>query len=79
MPCPLGTFRHRTGRCAGVSRTALSANLSGRAGKGPEKAVRLSLAVGTTSGSRVLQQAQYDLWHAEPHRHELTVRRLAAA
>lgn len=76
---PLGLTVTEAAAALGVSRKTLSAILNGRAGISPEMAVRLSLAFGTTSESWVQQQAQYDLWHAEQHRHELTVRRLAAA
>lgn len=42
-------------------------------------AVRLSIAFGTTSESRLNQQTQYDLWHAERRRNRLEVMKLAPA
>jgi len=62
----------------GVSRKTLSAILNGRAGISPEMAVRLSIALGTSSESWLNQQVQYDLWQAEQHRRKLRVKRLAA-
>ena len=62
----------------GVSRKTLSAILNGRAGISPEMAVRLSIAFNTTAESWINQQTQYDLWHAEQHRKDLRVMKLAA-
>ncbi len=45
----------------------------------PEMAVRLSKATGTTSESWLLQQVQYDLWHAEQQRKHMDVEKLKAA
>ncbi len=66
-------------RSLGVSRKTLSAILNGRAGIGPEMAVRLSIAFGTSAESWLNQQLQYDLWHAEKGRKRLRVTRLTAA
>ena len=63
----------------GVSRKTLSCIINGKAGISPEMAVRLSIAFDTSSESWVNQQAQYDLWQAELHRHELKVTPLSAA
>ncbi|MAM87821.1 MAG: addiction module antidote protein, HigA family [unclassified Hahellaceae] len=63
----------------GVSRKTLSALLNGKAGIRPEMAVRLSIAFGTSAETWLNQQTQYELWHAEQHRHELSVKRLVAA
>jgi addiction module HigA family antidote len=52
--------------------------LNGRAGISPEMAVRLSIAFGTSAESWLNQQTQYDLWHAEQHRKQLRVTKLAA-
>lgn len=63
----------------GVSRKTLSCIINGKAGISPEMAVRLSIAFDTSSESWVNQQAHYDLWQAELHRHELKVTPLSAA
>jgi plasmid maintenance system antidote protein VapI len=42
------------------------------------RAVRLSIAFGTSSESWMNQQTQYDLWHAEKRRKDLRVSRVAA-
>ena len=63
----------------GVSRNTLSSILNGRAGISPEMAIRLSIAFSTTAESWLRLQMQYDLWHAEPSRKRLKVRKLAAA
>jgi addiction module HigA family antidote len=63
----------------GVSRKTLSAVLNGKAGVSPEMAIRLSIAFDTSAESWLNQQSQYELWHAEQHRHELQVKRLSAA
>lgn len=63
----------------GVSRKTLSCIINGKAGISPEMAVRLSIAFNTSSESWVNQQAQFDLWQAEQHRHELKVTPLSAA
>jgi len=39
----------------------------------------LSIAFGTSSESWLNQQTQYDLWHAEQHRKQLRVAKLAPA
>ncbi len=61
----------------GVSRKTLSSILSGRSGISPEMAVRLSIALGTTAESWLLQQLQYDLAQAETKRRSLRVKKLA--
>lgn len=63
----------------GISRKTLSAVINGRAGISPEMAVRLSIAFNTSAESWLIQQAQYDLWHAEQRRNHLNVKPLAAA
>ena len=62
----------------GVSRKTLSAIINGRGSVIPEMAVRLSIAFSTSAESRLNQQAQFDLWHAEQSRERLKVKRLAA-
>ena len=56
----------------------LSAILNRRAGISPEKAVRLSIAFGTSAESWMGQQTQYDLARAERKRKHLEVKRLTA-
>ncbi len=54
-----------------VSRHTRSAIVNGRAGIGPEMAVRQSIAFDTTAESWLQQQMQCDLWHAEQSRKRL--------
>ncbi len=75
---PLGLSVTEAAKGLGVSRKTLSAILNGRAGISPEMAVRLSIAFNTTAESWINQQTQYDLWHAEQHRKDLRVMKLAA-
>jgi len=75
---PLGISVTAAAKALHVSRKTLSAILNGRAGISPEMAVRLSIAFGTSAESWLNQQTQYDLWHAEQHRKELRVKKLAA-
>jgi len=75
---PLKLSVTEAAQALGVSRKTLSAILNGRAGISPEMAVRLSIAFSTSAESWLHQQTQYDLWHAEQHRKELRVRKLAA-
>ncbi len=75
---PLGVSVTQAAEALGVSRKTLSAILNGRAGISPEMAVRLSIAFDTSAESWLNQQTQYDLWHAEQHRKELRVAKLAA-
>src|SRR5579871_5156395 len=73
---PLGLSVTEVARSLGVSRRTLSSILNGRAGIGPEMAVRLSIAFGTSAESWLSQQLQYDLWHAEKTRKALHVVKL---
>ncbi|MBS9405011.1 HigA family addiction module antidote protein [Halomonas sp. TRM85114] len=66
-------------RTYGVSRKTLSAVLNDNTGISPEMAIRLSIAFDTSAESWLNQQSQYELWHAEQHRHELRVKKLSAA
>jgi len=75
---PLGISVTAAAKALHVSRKTLSAILNGRAGISPEMAVRLSIAFGTSAESWLNQQMQYDLWHAEQHRNQLRVKKLAA-
>lgn len=76
---PLGLTVTAAAKALGVSRKTLSAVLNGNAGVSPEMAIRLSIAFDTSAESWVNQQSQYELWHAEQHRHELQVKKLSAA
>lgn len=76
---PLGLTVTAAAEALGVSRKTLSAVLNGKAGISPEMAIRLSIAFDTSAESWLNQQSQYELWHAEQHRKELSVRRLVAA
>jgi len=75
---PLGLTVTQAARAL-VSRKTLSGILNGRAGIRPERAVRLSLAFGTSAESWLNQQTQYDLWHVERRRKRLHVAKLSAA
>lgn len=57
----------------GVKRVTLSKLLNGRAGISPEMAVRLSIALGTSSQMWLNMQAMYDLAKAEKKRKKLKV------
>ncbi|WP_260295519.1 HigA family addiction module antitoxin [Sedimenticola hydrogenitrophicus] len=76
---PLGLSVTAAAKALGVSRKTLSAILNGNAGISPEMAIRLSIAFDTSAESWLNQQSQYELWHAEKHRHELHVKKLVAA
>ncbi len=76
---PLGLTVTAAAKALGVSRKTLSAVLNGNAGVSPEMAIRLSIAFDTSAESWLNQQSQYELWHAEQHRHELQVKKLSAA
>ena len=62
----------------GVARKTLPAILNGRAGIGPEMALRLSIAFNTSPESWMNQQTQYDLWLAKKDKKRLRVKRLTA-
>lgn len=55
----------------GVGRVTLSKLLNQRAGISPEMAVRLSLALNTSSEMWINMQAMYDLFQAEKKRKKL--------
>ena len=76
---PLNLTVTEVARSLGVSRKTLSSILNGRAGISPEMAVRLSIAFNTSAESWLIQQLQYDLWHAEKNRKRLHVVKLCAA
>lgn len=52
----------------GIGRVTLSKLLNGHAGISPEMAIRLSIALKTSSEIWLNMQAMYDLWQAEQKR-----------
>lgn len=65
----------------GVAASTLSRVLKGSSGVTPEKALRLSKALGRSPESWLAMQYHYDLWHARQHVNLASVGkvRLAAA
>ncbi|MFO1259165.1 MAG: HigA family addiction module antitoxin [Gammaproteobacteria bacterium] len=61
-----------------VSRVSLSKILNGKSGVSPEMAVRISIALNTSSEMWLNLQAAYDLWEAEKKRKKLTAKVRAA-
>lgn len=57
----------------GVGRVTLSKLINKKSGISPEMAVRLSLALNTSSEMWVNMQAMYDLWQAEKKRKKLRI------
>ncbi len=76
---PLGLTVTEAAKGLAVSRNTLSLLLNGRLGISPEMAIRLSQGFGGSPESWLLQQMQYDLWHAQRNREPVEVRRFAAA
>ena len=76
---PLGLTVTEAARGLAVSRNTLSLLLNGRIGISPEMAIRLSEAFGGSPESWLIQQMQYDLWHAKQARPPVEVRKFAAA
>lgn len=62
----------------GVSRNTLSMLLNGRLGVSPEMAIRLSKSFGGSPETWLLQQMQYDLWHALKRQGKIKVRKFGA-
>src|SRR5579863_7380713 len=60
-------------KALGVGRVTLSKLLNKKSGISPEMAVRLSLALNTSSEMWVNMQAMYDLWQAEKKRKKLRI------
>lgn len=56
-----------------VGRVTLSKLLNQKSGISPEMAVRLSLALNTSSEMWINMQSMYDLWRAEKKRKQLKV------
>ena len=63
----------------GVSRNTLSMLLNGRLGISPEMAIRLSKGFGGSPETWLLQQMQYDLWHALQREEKIKVQKFGAA
>ena len=59
-----------------VGRVTLSKLINGRSSISPEMAVRLSIALNTSSEMWLNMQSTYDLWQAEQKRKKLGVKRL---
>jgi addiction module HigA family antidote len=57
----------------GVGRVTLSKLLNKKSGISPEMAVRLSLALNTSSEMWINMQSMYDLWQAEKKRKTLRI------
>lgn len=55
----------------GIGRVALSKIINGRAGISPEMAVRLSIALNTSSKMWLSMQDSYDLWQVEKYKSTL--------
>src|SRR3989338_381567 len=60
-------------KALGVGRVTLSKLLNKKSGISPEMAVRLSLALNTSSEMWMNMQGMYDLWQAEKKRKRLRV------
>ena len=80
-PClaPLGLTVTRAALALGVIRQALSELLNGRTWVSVERAIRLSMAFGSTPETWLGMQVAYDLWQARTRAGETTVERFATA
>lgn len=76
---PLELTVTETAKGLGVSRNTLSMLLNGRLGISPEMAIRLSKGFGGSPETWLLQQMQYDLWHASKRKGEIKVRKFGTA
>ena len=76
---PLGLTVTEAAKGLGVSRNTLSMLLNGRLNISPEMAIRLSQGFGGIPESWLLQQMQYDLWHAQQRKGMTKVRKFEAA
>jgi antitoxin HigA-1 len=63
----------KAARALGVGRVTLSKLINKKSGISPEMAVRLSLALNTSSEMWINMQSIYDLWLAEKKRKKLHV------
>ena len=61
-------------KALGVGRVTLSKLLNGKSGISPEMAVRLSMALNTSSEMWINMQAMYDLAQAEKQRKKLNIK-----
>lgn len=63
-------------KALGVGRVTLSKLINGKAGISPDMAVRLSLALNTSSEMWLNMQMMFDLWQAEKKRKKIKVKRI---
>ena len=63
----------KAAKALGIGRVTLSKVLNKKSGISPEMAVRLSLALNTSSEMWINMQSMYDLWQAEKKRKKLRV------
>jgi len=75
---PLGISVTEAAKRLGVNRKTLSDLVNRKSGISPEMAVRLSIALKTSSKVWMTQQTNYDLWQVEQKRSKLKVREIAA-
>lgn len=61
-------------KALGIGRVTLSKLINEKSGISPEMAVRLSLALNTSSEMWMNMQSMYDLWQAEKKRSKLRAR-----
>lgn len=76
---PVGISITEAAKRLGVSRKALSELVNEHTGISPEMAVRLSMALDTSSELWMNMQSSYDLWRAEQGRNKLKVKSIIAA
>src|ERR1700733_16107739 len=61
----------KAAKALGVGRVTLSKLINQKSGISPEMAVRLSIALNTSSEMWINMQSMYDLWQAEKKRKQL--------
>ena len=76
---PLGLTVDQAAQGLGVSRSALSRLLNGKAGVSPEMAVRLAKGFGSTPETWLRMQMNYDLARLQREAEHIHVSRLEAA
>ncbi len=74
----LGVSVTEGAKALGVTRSALSRVINGRAGVSAEMAVRLEKAIGSTAGFWLRLQLNYDLAQIQARSGKIHVRRLAS-